>query len=72
MLVDMVSTETEMRESEIWNTASMATRLKTIEHEMLQFGRHEQNGYTCTLKTSWAVIAIGSACYCFNSVAHIS
>lgn len=50
MLVDMVSTETEMRELEIWNTASIATRLKAIEHKMLRFGRHGQDGYTCTLK----------------------
>lgn len=39
MVVDMVSTETEMRELETWNTASMATRVKTIEHEMVDMDR---------------------------------
>lgn len=72
MLVDMVSTETEMRELGLWHTASTAARLKTIEHKMLRFGRRGQNGDTCPLKTSWAVSAISSAWYCFYSVAHIS
>lgn len=65
MLVDVISSETEMRELEVWDTASMATRIKFIEHEMLRFSLYGHNRYTCTLKTSTTVIAIGSASYCF-------
>lgn len=54
-----------MRESDVYNTAFMATRMNPIEHGILRLGLYEQNSYACSLETSLAVIATGSACYCF-------